>query len=471
MERSTIQGESPVGSSVVLQSPNSLVGRALHLLRLVGRDLVYVALIIALSPWLVWRSWQTGRYRTGLREKFFGCRAIARSKSVSRRFWLHGVSVGEIQLFAPLIEQLRKSVGQVDFVISTTTETGMDLAKRLFGQQSDIELIYFPLDLSWAVRRSIRNIRADLLVLGELEVWPNLLELAEQLDLPVAVINGRLSPRSFRGYQRLSWLTRPTFSKLSLVVAQTDEYACRFVECGVPSSRVVVEGSFKFDNVSFDPHCPEVHALRELVGLAAEHVCWILGSSQDPEESVCCQAFIAAKQRYPGLKLVIVPRHRERFEEVYQLLLEQPIRVIRRSGLHESVSADQWDVLLVDTIGELRWWWGLAQLALVGGSFGSRNGQNMLEPAAYGACVAFGPKTLNFRAIVELLLQAEAASQIDSLAAIPGWLEKNLNDPALGRAQGQRAVQLIRSHQGAVSRTVARLIELLPQTEARRIAA
>lgn len=435
------------------------------------RNAVYLSVITLLVPWIVWRSLRTGRYRNGLRAKLLGCEKLSPKPDSAKRIWLHGVSVGEIQLLAPLMDELRISLGEVEFVVSTTTDTGMDLAQKLYGSLNDTQLIYFPLDLSWAVRRTIENVKADMLILGELEVWPNLLDFAAELDLPVVVVNGRLSPRSFKGYQRFAWLTRPMFAKLRLVVAQTPEYAERFVQCGVDGNRITVSGSFKFDNVSFDSTCQQVDDLKNLVGLNDQHTVWVLGSSQDPEESTCCSALIKAKQQFPNLKLIIVPRHRERFDEVDQTIQSHPLRSLRRSSLKPPVDGNDWDVLLVDTIGELRWWWGLADLALVGGSFGSRNGQNMLEPAAYGANVAFGPKTLNFRAIVELLLQANAAKQIDSLDQIESWLMQQLTEPQAGKAQGLRAQQLVRSQQGAIARTVEQLIQILPNSQPKRLAA
>lgn len=443
------------------------------------RNLIYALLLLVLVPWLLWRSWTTGRYRAGLRDKLLGCDALRhRSNNSAKRVWLHGVSVGEIQLLAPLIERLREEHTAIDFVVSTTTETGMELAQKLFGELGDVQLIYFPLDFTWSVNRTMRRVDADLLVLGELEVWPNLLQAAQRHQMLIVVVNGRLSARSFRGYQKLRWIVRPMFARLTCVLAQTQEYADRFIACGVARDRVSVTGSFKFDHVRFDANCLQVRQLAELVGIRPEHCVWVLGSSQGPEESVCCAAWDKARKNFPHLKLIVVPRHRERFDEVFQELEQfrssdpqTKVRVLRRSQISQPVRGDTWDVLLVDTIGELRWWWGLARLALVGGSFGARNGQNMLEPAAYGANVAFGPKTLNFRSIVELLLAAQAATQLESLEAIEAWLVWELTHPADGLARGKRAQSLILQHQGAIERTADAILNLLPKSEVCRQAA
>lgn len=413
---------------------------------------------------------RTSRYRLGLKSKLIGCPPLV-ARSGQQRIWLHGVSVGEIHLLEPLLAQLRQSLPDAEFVISTTTDTGMELAKKLYAHLPNIFLIYFPLDFSWAVRRTIQHIDADLLVLGELEVWPNLMAITRQLNLPVAVVNGRLSLKSFRGYQRLSWIFRPMFNQLSLVVAQTQEYAQRFIDCGVAADRVCVAGSLKFDNVSFDSSCSQVRSLAQLVGIQPAHTIWVLGSSQDPEERVASEAFLKARRQYPALKLIVIPRHRERFGSVFEQLACLPVQVRRRSEIDKPISASQWDILVVDTIGELRWWWGLAQLALVGGSFGARNGQNMIEPAAYGTNVAFGPMTLNFRSIVELLLAADAAECIPSLDEIEPWLFTQLANPHIGLARGIRAQRLVKEHQGAIARTVEQLLLFVPHHQYHRSAA
>jgi len=454
------------------------------------RNALYAATLLAAAPWLAYRAVRSGRYRHGWRDKLLGLppqpptRRQPNDRSSSAPLvWLHGVSVGEIQLLHPLVEELRRRAPHLRFAVSATTETGMELARKLFndrtaddgnhdGPDNLVQLFYFPLDFSWSVRRTLQALQPALIVLGELELWPNLLDLAQRQQIPIAVVNGRLSERSFRGYQRFAPVTRGMFSKLTHVGAQSATYAERFIRCGTPASRVASSGSLKFDNVSFDRAAPQIETLRQLIGLppAADSSArvWVVGSTQTDEERQAAECFVQARTEFPDLKLVVIPRHRERFELVADELRQladrcaTPLRVVRRSSLSTPLPAEAWDILLVDTIGELRWWWGLAEVAVVGGSFGKRGGQNMLEPAAYGINVGFGPNTRNFRDVVEMLLAAEAAERIDSLQALLPWLLEQLRNPEAGRERGRAAQRLVSEQQGALNRTAESLLRLLP---------
>jgi 3-deoxy-D-manno-octulosonic-acid transferase len=427
-------------------------------------NLLYATLLLVVSPWLVFRALTTNRYREGWCQKLFG--QVPRGGRSQQTIWLHGVSVGEIQLLKPLLHQLRKDYPDAQFMVSTTTRTGMELAQKTLAEE---QVFYFPLDFSWSVRRALSRIRPSLIVLGELELWPNFIHFAQQRDIPIVVVNARLSERSFRGYQRFSWLMRPMFARLSLVAAQDISYAQRFQACGTPADRLVVTGSVKFDNVTFDRHCEQVEQLRALVGLSSvpsmheanSPIVWIVGSTQPPEEIVAAQAFMRLSETYPTLRLILVPRHPERFDAVFRELKSLGLNPHRRSNIQQPIASDQWRVLLVDTVGELRWWWGIANLALVGGSFGSRGGQNMLEPAAYGTNVGFGPNTSNFRDISQLLLAHDAAVRVQGLEEIQPWLQNQLENPQVGQERGARAQALVRSHQGALQRTCTAIGELL----------
>ncbi len=425
------------------------------------RNVMYTLLLVMALPWLVWRRLKRGRYQSGIKQKLCGYKATCPDDAgQEKRIWLHGVSVGEVQLLRPLLERWQAKCPTWKFAVSTTTDSGMELARKLYP--TDVQLFYFPLDFTWAVARTLSSLEPALLVLGELELWPNLIDACRRRGVPVAVVNGRLSPRSFSRYRKFSWLTRGMFAKLYLVAAQSESNAQRFRECGAERTTIMT-GALKFDNVAFDRHAPEIIKLRELVGIGAEQRVWVMGSTQIREELPAVRAFQKLQTDFPDLKLIIVPRHPERFDHVAGEIEGTGARLLRRTKLSAPVPHDAWDVLLVDTVGELKWWWGLAEIAIVGGSFGARGGQNMLEPAAYGANVAFGPNTTNFRDIVELLLSGDAAVRLESLDEVEPWVRAQLLDPEPGRQRGNRAQQLIASGQGALERTLDALNALLDQ--------
>lgn len=425
-------------------------------------NVAYASALAAVSPWLAWRAVRTGRYREGWPERLFG--RVPTVSAGKQSVWLHGVSLGEVQLLRPLVERFSsEQVGPNgrSVVLSTTTQTGIQVARKSLAH---VPAFYCPLDFTWAVRRAIKRLNPAMIVLGELEIWPHLIGIAAEHSIPVAVVNGRLSDRSFNRYQHCQRLLEATFARLALVAAQDETSADRFRRLGVPAERVHAAGSLKFDNVNMDRDHAEVRHRAKLVGLKATDRVFVAGSTQDPEELAAVAAVKRLLPSHPELKLIVVPRHPERFDEVHRTLAGSGLRVARRSQLDPARPQGDWQVLLVDSVGELKWWWGLAELALVGGSFGSRGGQNMLEPAAYGAKVAFGPNTWNFRQIVRALLENEAAWELPTLDALEGWLDDQLRQPAARNARSDRAVNLIRSHQGATERTWGLLNSLLETT-------
>ncbi|HEY1784619.1 MAG TPA: glycosyltransferase N-terminal domain-containing protein, partial [Pirellulales bacterium] len=291
--------------------------------------------------------------------------------------------------------------------------------------------------------------------LAELELWPNLIGAARAQGAGVAVVNGRLSDRSFRGYRRIRWLLRPVLGQLNVVAAQNQEYADRFVALGVPAARVVVTGSVKFDGCQSDRQNPATRALARLAGITDQDVVFLAGSTQEPEEALALQTFRQLSPRFPRLRLVLVPRHAERFDAVAEMLSRSGLPWRRRTQLDVVIPYGQPPgVLLVDRIGELGAWWGLARIAFVGGSLGTRGGQNMIEPAAYGAAVSFGPRTRNFRDVVAALLSADAAEVVADGNALTAFARQCLEDPAYALELGRRARRVVLDNQGATTRTI-----------------
>lgn len=419
-----------------------------NVLRSAALNTVYVLLLVIASPFLLWAAWRTGKYRHGWSQKFLGFVPIRQSNRPC--IWLHGVSVGEINLLAHLIQELQQRHPDHEFVVSTTTVTGFELAQKKFPQ---LVTFYCPVDFSWAVKNAIRRLRPSVLILGELEIWPQLISQCKQHQIPVAVVNGRLSEASFRGYRRLKWALCSIFAKLDVVAAQSTEYSQRFIQLGASAERVHTTGSMKFDGAVTDRTNQRTRQLNNLLQRSDHDIVFLAGSTQDPEEELAVRTFLELQPLYPALRLVVVPRHQERFDEAERSMQAAGALVVRRSQLQDTDALDRNAVLLVDTIGELSAWWGTADIAFVGGSLGKRGGQNMLEPAAYGAAVSFGTNTRNFRDIVHLLLQANAAQVVANGAELTTFVERCLKDESYRQTLGQRAQELVLENRGALGRT------------------
>ncbi len=407
----------------------------------------YLLAFLLAFPWLLWEALRKGKHREGFRSKFLGLVPIRVSHG--KCVWFHAVSVGEVTLLPGLVEEFRKRRPEWEFVVSTSTATGMAIARKRFPGGT---VFYCPFDFSWAVRAALRRIRPDLLVLAELELWPNLISLAEEAGIPVCVVNGRLSVSSFRGYRRIRPFAARVLRKMRLIAVQDETYAERFRDLGAPAEAVVVTGSMKFDGAATDRANPATEALRRTAGFSNDDIVFLAGSTQEGEESAALGVFARLGEEHRRLRLVLVPRHPERFEAVARLLERSGMPWSRRSGLTGGAKAQR--ILLVDTIGELGAWWGTADIAFVGGSFGNRGGQNMIEPAAYGAAVSFGPNTRNFRDIVDTMLRAKAAVVVADAAELEMFVRRCLEEPENAAELGRRAQALVRRQSGAMERTV-----------------
>ena len=424
-------------------------------------NVVYLAIIALASPWLLWQGARRGKYRQGWGEKFLG-RAPRRSGN-SRCLWIHAVSVGEVNLLAPLIERWERLRPGWEIVISSTTLAGFQLAQKRYSPRT---VFYCPLDFSWAVARAMKRVRPDLLVLTELELWPNLVKAAHHRGTKVAIINGRLSDKSFRGYQRIRWLAERVLRQVDLILVQNEEYADRFRSLGARPETVQVTGSMKFDGAKTDRDNADTERLARLAGIGSSDVVFLAGSTQEPEESLALDVYLELIAQYPRLRLILVPRHPERFDAVAEMLNRRGVRWQRRSRLEiDRADSAAARILLVDVVGELGAWWGTAQIAFVGGSLGQRGGQNMIEPGGYGAAVSFGPNTWNFRDVVGLLLAKDAAVVVRDGKDMLAFVRRCAADPAYAAELGARARELVLRQQGAADRTVARLAELAPASK------
>ncbi len=416
-------------------------------------NLLYLLAAVAALPWLIYRAVVQGKYRHGWGAKLWG--AVPVRQGDRPAVWFHAVSVGEVNILGPVLKALVMRQPDWQFIITSTTSAGYELARQRFPQHL---VAYCPLDFSWAVRRAMCRWRPQQLVLVELELWPNLLSAARQQGVPVAIINGRLGDGSFRGYRRLGRVARQWFAQLDLVAAQNAEYARRFALLGVPAERLHVTGSIKFDGAQLDRHNERTRRLAALAGIGPDEIVFLAGSTQAPEEQVVLDTFRQLAPTRPRLRLIVVPRHPHRFDEVARLLAHSGLAWQRRSDLDACGPLSGARVLLVDTVGELGAWWGTAHVAFVGGSLGTRGGQNMIEPAAYGVAVSFGPHTRNFREVVRLFVEHDAAVVVRDPAELVRFVRRAVDEPAFASELGARARQLVAAQTGATARSVELLL-------------
>lgn len=422
-------------------------------------NIFYAALLAVLSPWLLWSAVRKGKYRAGYGAKFLGL--VPRRTGNAPCVWLHAVSAGEVNLLQPLVDRIRHDFPHCECVLSTTTRTGFEIAAKKYA---GLTVFYCPLDFSWSVRTALRRIRPDLLVLAELELWPNLIRESHRRGTFVAVVNGRLSERSARGYGRIRRFVQPLLRCIDLIAVQSEEYAKRFTELGADPSVVHVTGSMKFDGAQTNRANEMTNRLRQLAGINDNDIVFLAGSTQSPEEALAIETYRSLKDEFANLRLILVPRHPERFAEVAQLLERSGLPWQRRSEL-ESARDETARILLVDCMGELSAWWGCAHVGYVGGSMGKRGGQSMIEPAAYGVAVSFGPKTHNFRDVVRMMLAREAAVVVQDGSELNAFIESCLRDQDRMQALGTRAQKLVSEQLGATAKTAALLSRLLPEAK------
>ena len=424
-------------------------------------NLALLAALAVSAPWWLWKMATTHKYRVGIAERLGSVSRIKRltaSKPGLPVLWLHAVSVGEVLAVSRLVTELDTALPQFRVLISTTTRTGQELARQRFG---DDRVFYCPLDLPWAVSAFLSALQPRMLILAETEFWPNLLSGCFRRGIPVAVVNARISDRSWPRYRRLKSLWRPILSRLSRVLAQSENDAERLRAIGCEHDRVSVTGNLKFDVRAAE----EAEATRTLKILAAHLRIVVAGSTLEGEEAALLQAWPRLLAADSQLVLVLAPRHPERFAAVAALLDQSGASWTRRSEWKSQPPAEikPGQIVLLDTIGELASVYSLAAVAFVGGSIAPAGGHNPLEPAQFGVPIVMGPNYVNFRAIAEDLL-AHDALRITSSDELSATLIKLLHDRATAEAMGARARHVFEQQAGATARCVEAIRALLAAT-------
>src|SRR3989449_9232491 len=417
-------------------------------------SLLAIGFLISIPYW-AFQMLRHGKYGSGLGERLGRVAGRLKVQQLGSAIWVHAVSVGEVQAVTELVSGLRQKFPQHRVVISTTTATCQKLARSRLGENN---VFYFPLDFAFAIRPYLQALRPQLIVIAETEFWPNFLRLAKEAGARIAVVNARISDRSFPGYRRLRrWVTR-VLANVDLFVAQTDEDRRRLLEIGVAAQRVEVTGNLKFD-VSPPAPPPIVGCLRNAFQEAGASPVLVCGSTVDGEEPLLLRAFENVLASHPRALMILAPRHPERFVEVAALLSKLGVRFWKRSLWSGEPIAS--GVFLVDTVGEIAVLYSLGTLAFVGGSLVPRGGHNIIEPAHYGVPIIVGTHTDNFRDIVGLF-QSRNAVKVVGPAELPLAFMELISDEAERVALGRRAAETLAAQQGATQRTVAAPEGILP---------
>ena len=379
---------------------------------------------------------------------------------------IHAVSLGEMNATVELVKQVRAARPDVAAVVSVTTAAGWERGRQLYPVASGVQVVRFPLDFSVAVNHLLDAVRPDVVVLMEGELWPNFLLQCERRGTPVVLVNGRVTPSSFRNYQRAGRVTAAMLGRLSAVCVQDAAYAEQFRRLGTPADRVSVTGTMKFDTALVADHAPGERPLAAAVGLTGDAPVWVCGSTGPGEEELVLDAYAKLRAQIPDLRLVIVPRHPQRFDAVADLIRSRFPLLRRSTGATTGATTGDRPVILGDTMGELRTFYGLATVVFVGRSLldgGHRQrGSDMIEPAALAKPVAVGPWTHNFADAVRAFGAADAMAEVADGPALVRTVRGWLTDPVDAARLGRRAQDVVRRTRGATARHVEQVLRYLP---------
>jgi len=426
-------------------------------------NILFVIFFALSSPYYFLRMWRRGNWLSGFFERFGYYGPTLKQELTNRQvLWLHAVSVGEVNLCTQLIRALELRMPNIKIVISTTTTTGMaELRRHLPGH---ISKIYYPIDSRKSVNRALGVIRPKAIVLIEAEIWPNFLWRARDLRIPLFLVNARLSNHSYRGYKRLGFLFRPLFASFTGVGAQNEADAERLREIGCRPEAIRVVGNLKFDTAKPDgPRTLDVPALFQQIGVPPDAPILIGGSTHAGEEIVLAGIAQRLRVLFPKLFLVLVPRHFERCKEVGRELRERGVKFIYRNEILASTRFPEGQVecLLVNTTGELRFFYEHAIVVFVGKSLTAAGGQNPIEPGAAGKAMVFGPNMQNFTDIARNFVAQNAAVQVNSVETLETAIAELFADEGRREELGRNALRVVRENLGAIVRTADMILENL----------
>jgi 3-deoxy-D-manno-octulosonic-acid transferase len=424
-------------------------------------DVAFIMFSIAYLPYML----LTGRWHKDMAQRF----GVYPKESLDKmagggNIWLHAVSVGEVMAAGTLVEGLLKKYPEKKIVISTTTKTGNDIARKRFGDRAVI--IYFPADISFVVKKALKAIKPKALIIIETEIWPNVITALNKMSVPVIIVNGRISPRSFKGYMRIRPVIKGVLKNVELFCMQGREYADRIRSMGAPPERVIVTGNMKFDAAArtYASGSLDVDAIKNDLNIKDGETLFIAGSTHKPEEEMIMNVYNELLGSVPGLRLLIAPRHVERTTEIEGVVRKMgfsPARISMQTRQTMRAPDAQRSVLILDTIGRLSRIFSAGTIVFIGGSLMPRGGQNILEPAIFSKPILFGPHMFNFKDITETFLNREAARMVKSADQLREASSDLLTDPEKRRELGERAKKIVDENMGATERNIDKISEKL----------
>lgn len=420
---------------------------------------LYQLLLWLLLPVMLLRLLARGLRNRGYLERWYERIGVWRRPLRPVDLWVHAVSVGEVQAVQPLIRNLLGRTPALEVLVTTTTPTGAQRLKDLFGDR--VQHAFTPYDLNWVMRRFLARAAPRLVLVVETEIWPGMLAGCNRRGIPVILANARLSARSARGYARLGRFTASTFQRFALIAAQSRPDAERFVQLGADAARVVVTGSIKFDVQLPASLRDRAEVLRHGWGINSR--VWVAASTHEGEEEQLIAVQRRLRGRYDDALLVLAPRHPERFDRVAALLRREGLKSARRS--EGGACASDCSIYLVDTMGELPVFLAAADVAFIGGSLVATGGHNLLEAAALAVPILVGPHSFNFAEITRLLVASEGAVQVGDPEVLQEQLAAWLGDAAERARIGENAFAFVQRNRGALERLLERIDEQLEQRQ------
>ncbi len=426
-------------------------------------NILFTVFFVLSSPYYFVRMWRRGNWRDGFWQRF-GVYDSKLKQAITNRhvLWMHAVSVGEVNVCTQLIRALEPRLPNLKIVVSTTTTTGMgELQKKL---PRHISKIYYPIDRRAHVSSALATIRPQAIVLVEAEIWPNFIWRARDTGIPLFLVNARLSERSYRGYRRFNFLFRPLFAVFDGVGAQNEADAARLRELGCRPDAIHVVGGLKFDAAKLDEKMPlDVPTMLRQIGVPEGARVLVGGSTHAGEEALLAEQFLRLRARMPDLFLVLVPRHFERSKDVGRELRERGVKFIFRSEVTANTQLEpgEVDCLLVNSTGELRYFYEQASVIFVGKSLSAVGGQNPIEPGALGKAMVFGPNMQNFAEVVRSFLAQDGAVQVRNAVELEKVLGELLADESRRGLLGRNALKVVHENLGAIERTVEMIVRHL----------